>query len=80
MRKQANQKPGPDCQTVVLQMAAGSFMICGLLIERHLVEGRQEIRTGRDSVVHGQNVTDEHNGWNSTETVIEYLAAALRRR
>ena len=80
MRKQANQKPGPDCQAVVLQVVAGSFPICGVLIKRHLVECRQEIRTGRDGLVHGQSVTDEHNGWNRTETVLENLAAALRRR
>ena len=52
----------------------------GDLLESHLVEGRQDIRNGRDGLLYGQSVTDGCIGWDSTEAVLENLAAAVRSR
>ena len=62
------------------QVAGGSFLLSGVLLESHLVEGRQDIRSGRDGLLYGQSVTDGCIGWDSTEAVMEELAAAVRSR
>ena len=62
------------------QIAGGSFLVSGVLLESHLVEGRQDIRSGRDGLLYGQSVTDGCIGWDSTEAVMEKLAAAVRCR
>lgn len=60
------------------QVAAGSPHIAGVLLESHLVEGRQDITQGRSSLVHGQSVTDACIGWDATLDVLEQLAQAVR--
>lgn len=65
---------------VAQQIAAGSILVGGILLESHLVEGRQDIRSGRDGLLYGQSVTDGCIGWDSTEAVLENLAAAVRSR
>ncbi|MDP3618572.1 MAG: 3-deoxy-7-phosphoheptulonate synthase [Ramlibacter sp.] len=62
------------------QVASGSTAICGVLLESHLVEGRQDITRGRSGLRYGQSVTDGCIGWESTVAVIEQLAAAARQR
>ena len=64
------------------QVAAGSSRISGVLLESHLVEGRQDIRDGRKGLRYGQSVTDACIGWEATVAVLERLAASveLRRR
>ncbi|MFC5496484.1 3-deoxy-7-phosphoheptulonate synthase [Caenimonas terrae] len=62
------------------QVAAGSRSIAGVLLESHLVEGRQDIVDGRKGLVYGQSVTDGCIGWDSTVSVIGELADAVRRR
>ena len=62
------------------QVAGGSGSIAGVLLESHLVEGRQDIVDGRQGLVYGQSVTDGCIGWDSTVAVIEQLAAAVRTR
>ena len=59
------------------QVAAGSRSIAGVLLESHLVEGRQDIVKGRYGLVYGQSVTDGCIGWDSTVAVIGELAAAV---
>jgi 3-deoxy-7-phosphoheptulonate synthase len=65
---------------VAAQIAAGSFAICGLMLESHLVEGRQSIVNGRNNLRYGQSVTDGCIGWEQTVKVLENLAAAVRLR
>jgi 3-deoxy-7-phosphoheptulonate synthase len=65
---------------VAAQIAAGSSAICGLMLESHLVEGRQAIVDGRNNLRYGQSVTDGCIGWEQTVTVLENLAAAVRLR
>jgi 3-deoxy-7-phosphoheptulonate synthase len=62
------------------QVAAGSRVIAGVLLESHLVEGRQDIVDGSKSLVYGQSVTDGCIGWDSTVAVLGQLAAAVRQR
>jgi 3-deoxy-7-phosphoheptulonate synthase len=62
------------------QVAAGSGVIAGVLLESHLVEGRQDIVSGSKGLLYGQSVTDGCIGWDSTVAVIGQLAAAVRTR
>ena len=62
------------------QAAGGSRSIAGVLLESHLVEGRQDITDGRRGLVYGQSVTDGCIGWDSTVAVIGQLPAAVRAR
>ncbi len=65
---------------IARQLAAGSTAIAGVLLESHLVEGRQDITSGREGLRYGQSVTDGCIGWDSTVDVIEGLARAVRDR
>jgi 3-deoxy-7-phosphoheptulonate synthase len=62
------------------QLAAGSSAICAVMLESHLVEGRQDIQRGRHGLRYGQSVTDACMGWDTTTEVLEELAAAVRLR
>ena len=62
------------------QMEGGSREICGVMLESHLIEGRQEIAGNRNALRYGQSVTDACIGWDQTLTVLERLAAAVRQR
>ena len=61
------------------QIAAGDRRILGLMIESHLVAGRQDQAPGRP-LVYGQSITDACISWTQTEALLEDLAAAARRR
>ena len=65
---------------VAAQVAGGSAVPCGLMLESHLVEGRQDIRDGRQGLRYGQSVTDACIGWDATVDVLQGLAAAVRAR
>ena len=65
---------------IAQQIAAGSSSICGLMIESHLVEGRQDIVQGREGLRYGQSVTDACIGWDTTAGVLAQLADAVRER
>ena len=64
---------------IARQVAIGSTAIAGVLLESHLVEGRQDIATGRAGLRYGQSVTDGCIGWDATVPVLEDLAQAVRR-
>ena len=61
------------------QIAAGSSAITGVMIESHLVEGRQNANPG-DTLTYGQSITDACVNWATTESMLEELAAAVRAR
>jgi len=65
---------------VAAQIASGSRGICAVMLESHLVEGRQDIRDGRNALNYGQSVTDACIGWETTTTILASLADAVRRR
>lgn len=64
---------------VASQVAEGSQLVMGVMIESFLVEGRQDYRPG-GSLVHGQSITDACISWEQTEPVLHQLAEAVTAR
>jgi 3-deoxy-7-phosphoheptulonate synthase len=60
------------------QIEAGTSRIFGVMLESHLVEGRQDYRPGAS--VYGQSITDACISFEQTERVLERLAAAQQKR
>jgi len=69
-------KVGAD---VANQIAVGDKRIFGIMIESHLVAGRQDIVEGRE-LTYGQSITDACLGWDDTEALIGKLAQAVQKR
>jgi 3-deoxy-7-phosphoheptulonate synthase len=67
------------CDSVAAQMAAGEDRIVGVMVESHLVEGRQDIVPDKP-LTYGQSVTDACINWDDSLTVLDQLAAAVRAR
>ncbi len=68
-------------QDVADQVAIGDYRIKGVMIESHLVEGRQDIQAGV-TPVYGQSITDACIGWDDTVSLLHTLSDSieLRRR
>lgn len=64
---------------VAAQVRRGERAIVGVMLESFLVEGRQDLDSGQP-LVYGQSITDACVGWDTTVTVLEDLAAAVRGR
>lgn len=64
---------------VAEQIAGGDLRISGVMIESHLVAGRQDQVEGQE-LVYGQSITDACIDWNSSVELLEQLAAAVRTR
>jgi 3-deoxy-7-phosphoheptulonate synthase len=64
---------------IAAQMAAGERRIVGVMVESHLVEGRQELVKGQP-LRFGQSITDPCLGWDDSVKLLETLAQAVRRR
>jgi 3-deoxy-7-phosphoheptulonate synthase len=60
------------------QIVAGETRVFGLMIESHLMEGRQDYKPGK--AAYGQSITDACIGWPDTIPVLEDLARAVRAR
>lgn len=69
----------PVCANIAEQVAAGDTRIVGVMIESHLVAGRQDLVPGKE-LVYGQSITDGCINWESSVQVLENLAAAVRER
>jgi 3-deoxy-7-phosphoheptulonate synthase len=65
--------------SVCEQIVGGSRQIFGVMLESHLVEGRQDYVPGQPSV-YGQSITDACLSLEQTEPILEQLALAQRRR
>jgi 3-deoxy-7-phosphoheptulonate synthase len=61
------------------QVAAGSWQIFGAMLESNLVEGRQELVSGRPAV-YGQSITDACISLDDTDPLLERLAKAQQAR
>jgi 3-deoxy-7-phosphoheptulonate synthase len=64
---------------VAAQIAGGEQRICGVMIESHLEEGRQDLRPGV-ALKHGVSITDACIGFAQTVPVLQALAGAVRAR
>ena len=67
------------CKDVCSQLASGSKQIFGVMVESHLVEGRQDLELGKE-LVYGQSITDACIGWEDTEILLKSLSDAITAR
>ena len=80
----ANSGKKPENQPLVVEdiavrIAAGERRILGVMVESHLLGGRQELQPGQP-LRYGQSITDGCLGWEASVQVLERLAAAVRAR
>jgi 3-deoxy-7-phosphoheptulonate synthase len=80
----ANSAKKPENQpkvveSVAAQIEAGEQRVVGLMVESHLVAGRQDLIAGRP-LTYGQSITDGCIDWETSVAVLERLAQAVRRR
>ena len=80
----ANANKDHNRQVVVLenvaaQIESGSQHVLGLMIESHLVAGKQPIPAQLDELVYGQSITDACVNIETTATMLETLATAVRK-
>ena len=80
----ANSSKKPENQPLVVtdiarQVTAGERRIIGVMIESHLVAGRQDVVPGRP-LTYGQSITDGCIDWDATVAALEQLAAAVEAR
>ncbi len=69
----------PVCADIAGQIASGDERIVGVMIESHLVAGRQDLVPRKD-LVYGQSITDGCIGWEDTVGILDRLAGAVRER
>jgi 3-deoxy-7-phosphoheptulonate synthase len=80
----ANSSKKPEKQAdvgrdVAAQVGAGDDRIIGIMVESHLVAGRQDLIPGKE-LVYGQSITDGCLGWDESVKLFETLAAGVRER
>jgi 3-deoxy-7-phosphoheptulonate synthase len=80
----ANSSKKPENQPLVVadiarQVAGGERRIMGVMIESHLVAGRQDVVPGRP-LTYGQSITDGCIDWDTTVSALEDLADAVKTR
>jgi 3-deoxy-7-phosphoheptulonate synthase len=80
----ANSEKKPEnqvavCANIGAQVAGGDERIIGVMVESHLVAGRQDLLPGKE-LTYGQSVTDGCIGWEDSVRVLETLAESVRRR
>ncbi|MCA3783866.1 3-deoxy-7-phosphoheptulonate synthase AroG [Burkholderia sp.] len=76
-KKHENQIP--VCADIGRQIAAGDARIVGVMIESHLVEGRQDLKEGC-ALTYGQSITDACIAWDDSVKVLEGLAESVKAR
>jgi 3-deoxy-7-phosphoheptulonate synthase len=64
---------------IAAQLEAGEARIVGVMVESHLVGGRQDLVPGKP-LVYGQSITDACLGWDDSVELLERLAAGVRGR
>lgn len=80
----ANSGKNPENQPAVIadvaaQLEGGERRVIGVMVESHLVGGRQDPVDGR-ALTYGQSITDGCLGWEASVAVLERLAQAVRQR
>jgi 3-deoxy-7-phosphoheptulonate synthase len=80
----ANSGKQPENQPSVVadiaaQLAVGEQRIVGVMVESHLIGGRQELVVG-ESLRYGQSITDGCIDWDTSVAVLERLAEGVRLR
>ena len=67
------------CTNVCEQIKNGNRSIFGVMVESHLVEGRQNLEGGK-AETYGQSITDACIGWDDTEKLLAQLDQAVTTR
>jgi 3-deoxy-7-phosphoheptulonate synthase len=67
------------CADIAAQIAGGEQRIFGVMVESHLVAGRQDLKAG-STLVYGQSITDGCIGWEQSVPLLDSLAEAVRSR
>ncbi|HEX5418853.1 MAG TPA: 3-deoxy-7-phosphoheptulonate synthase [Gammaproteobacteria bacterium] len=80
----ANSRKQPENQPKVVediagQLRAGDERIIGVMVESHLLDGRQDLRKDRP-LTYGRSITDGCIGWDRSLEVLSELAEAVRVR
>lgn len=65
--------------SIAEQLTAGNKSIMGVMIESHLVEGRQDVKPDC-ALTYGQSITDGCLGWEASVDSLEALANAVQAR
>lgn len=65
------------CEDIAHQLKTGQNSIFGVMIESHLVEGRQDFQPGKE-LVYGQSITDACINWDDSEQLLHTLADAVK--
>jgi 3-deoxy-7-phosphoheptulonate synthase len=76
-KKHENQIP--VCAEIGRQIAGGDERIVGVMVESHLVAGRQDLQEGC-TLTYGQSITDACIGWYESVGVLEGLAESVKQR
>ncbi len=76
-KKHENQIP--VCADIGRQVAAGDERIVGVMVESHLVAGRQDLQPNCP-LAYGQSITDACIGWEESVAVLEGLADSVKQR
>lgn len=76
-KKHENQIP--VCADIGRQVAGGDERIVGVMVESHLVAGRQDLQP-ECALTYGQSITDACIGWDETLGVLEGLADSVKQR
>ncbi len=64
-------------RSVVQQRIRGNDTVFGLMLESHILEGRQDYQPGHP-LEYGRSITDACMGWERTESLLRELAGSLR--
>ena len=74
-----HQKQMDVAEVVAQQISEGNENLMGVMIESHLVAGRQDVEEGKE-LVYGQSITDACINWDDSIVVLKTLADAVRQR
>jgi 3-deoxy-7-phosphoheptulonate synthase len=74
-----HRKQSEVAASVAQQVANGNAQITGVMLESHLVEGKQALKNKAD-LTYGQSITDACLSWQQTEPVLAQLAQAVMQR
>ena len=66
-------------RSVAAQVADGADDIFGVMMESHLVEGRQDLVDG-EAPTYGQSITDACISWETTTTILSELAESVEKK
>ncbi len=64
---------------IATQIEGGDARICGVMVESHLVGGRQDLVAGQP-LVYGQSITDGCIDWDTSLQVLKRLSLAVKNR